>query len=493
MAHHLQVRIHRSFPSLVAFAVLLASILALNSFGQPTLFDSSFRAGAGADGGVNSLVIQTNGGIFVGGHFHTIAEHSHSYLARLNGDGSYDDSLAKGTDGLVLRLLQQPDGRILVAGAFTNLQGVVRKKIGRLLTTGEVDLEFDAGSLLETNYAAITLGLQPDGRVLVATVVEGSTARLLRLQANGSMDESFIQTNLFMGYHIFSILVRSNGSILVGGGFGSAGGHNSPGLALLRSDGSPDTNFNTQFENTSTVFSITEQTNGGLLLGGVFRRAGESNYTALARTTANLEWDAAFSADWFRSNEAEGAVAAVRSVLEQPDGKLVVAGYFRTVGGYWRQHVARLDSQGRVDSCFDPGVGLTTATLGGITLARQGDGRILIGGYFDSVDGYRCGNVARLLPQSDCDVTRVHIGGFSVEGFYVAGTSPPGRNIILQASTNLVDWLEMGWAGGEDYDEPSGSFVSRHVTSPFQPPWFFRVKRTDTKPNEQIERAFPTR
>jgi uncharacterized delta-60 repeat protein len=416
---------------------------------QPSLFDSSFAIGGGATKGdyglghsVNGVVIQSDNRIVVGGSFEVIAGQPCPNLARLTSDGEFDDSFGSGTDAGILRLLQQPDGKILVTGGFTTLQGVTRYGIGRLLTNGVADADFDAGSFIETNGLGITLGLQPDGKVLVGTIAaDYCSGGLFRLHTNGQLDDSFVQTNVFNNYWSFAVFVRTNGSILVGGGFNSVNGFLSAGLALLDSGGRLDTNFTSHLQNPSTVFSIVEQTNGSLLVGGLLKPEGRSDQITLARLTASLEWDTNFNTDRFEFSPPVGSY--IRAILLQPDGKIVVGGHFQEVGGYWRRNIVRLDSQGRVDPCFNPGLGLPGQNLEGVyTFARQNGGRILAGGVFDSVDGNNCTNITRLLPQSDCDNMRTYLRFFQDGTFIAAATFPPGGTNTFQISSNLVDWID---------------------------------------------------
>ena len=79
-----------------------------------------------------ALVVQADQRILVGGHFTAIVGCSNSFLARLQPDGSVDASFnpAGQTDGAVTRLLQQPDGKVLVSGGFTRLLGQPRQLPG---------------------------------------------------------------------------------------------------------------------------------------------------------------------------------------------------------------------------------------------------------------------------------------------------------------------------------------------------------------------------
>ena len=131
------------------------------TFGQVSVLDSSFKVGSGADGPVDALLVQADQRILVGGEFASINGCSNSFLARLNSDGSVDTSFnsAGQTDGFVECLLQQPDRKVLVGGAFGRVLGQPRAALARLLEDGSVDATFDASSALTTNAQDLFIGL----------------------------------------------------------------------------------------------------------------------------------------------------------------------------------------------------------------------------------------------------------------------------------------------------------------------------------------------
>ena len=132
------------------------------AFGQISVFDPSFKVGPGANDAVDSLVVQADGRVLMGGEFTAISGCSNSFLARLYPDGSVDTSFnpAGQTDGAVNCLLQQPDRKVLVGGAFGRLLGQPRPALARLLEGGSVDATFDASSWLTTNAQIFSLALQ---------------------------------------------------------------------------------------------------------------------------------------------------------------------------------------------------------------------------------------------------------------------------------------------------------------------------------------------
>ena len=84
-------------------------------------------------------------------------------IARLNVDGSVDASFDVVPEAPVLSLAVQPDGKMVVGGYFSVLNGEPHKRLGRLNADGSVDSDFIA----DANYLVTSLALQADGKILV--------------------------------------------------------------------------------------------------------------------------------------------------------------------------------------------------------------------------------------------------------------------------------------------------------------------------------------
>jgi hypothetical protein len=85
----------------------------------------------------------------------------------------------------------QPDGRILTAGAFSEVNGVDRPGLARLNTDGSTDMSFLPESR-DNGYRVNALALQPDHKILAA-LGDGS---IVRLNADGSQDLTFDFRNI---------------------------------------------------------------------------------------------------------------------------------------------------------------------------------------------------------------------------------------------------------------------------------------------------------
>ena len=101
--------------------------------------DLSFQAGFTADLAVNTVALQGDGKILVGGRFNTVRGAAHKGFARLNTDGSLDTAFTGGIDtagtsnDFVYALAIQPNGKILIGGNFTSVDGTARTFVARLL------------------------------------------------------------------------------------------------------------------------------------------------------------------------------------------------------------------------------------------------------------------------------------------------------------------------------------------------------------------------
>lgn len=90
---------------------------------------------------------------------------------------------------------------------------------------------------------------------------------------------------------------------------------------------------------------------------------------------------------------------APESLAMQADGRIVIVGSFGNIAGTPRNNVARLESDGSVDTTFaDPGVNTEVKTV-----AVEPDGKVLIGGAFTSVGGQPRHFLARLNDDGSLD------------------------------------------------------------------------------------------
>lgn len=107
--------------------------------------DSSFAVGTGANGIVNNMVIQSDGKIVIGGNFTTLNGVTSTRIARVNADGSRDASFVStvGANAVVESIVIQENGKVLIGGSFTKYNNVTRNYIARLNPDGTLDESFN--------------------------------------------------------------------------------------------------------------------------------------------------------------------------------------------------------------------------------------------------------------------------------------------------------------------------------------------------------------
>ena len=285
----------------------------------------------------------------------------------------------------------QADGKILVGGEFSTLGGKSRSRLGRLNADGSVDLTFNPGA----DYYVNTLAVQADGKILVGgffTTLGGeSRSNLGRLNADGSVDLTF---NPGANGTVYTLASQADGKILVGGYFTTLGGESRSRLGRLNADGSVDLTFNPGAD--GSVYTLAVQADGKILVGGGFSTLGGESRNYLGRLNADGTVDLTFNpgATYFVGTYY------VYTLAVQADGKILVGGNFDTLGGKSRSRLGRLNADGSVDLTFNPGANGSVHTL-----AVQADGKILVGWDFTTLGGERRSRLGRLNADGSVDLT----------------------------------------------------------------------------------------
>ena len=225
---------------------------------------------------VASGVLQPDGK-FVAGLVGSIAT-----VMRFNADGSVDEGFAQGLrieddifqeQVFLATPVVQPDGKIIVGGAFDYVNGVTTNNIVRLNADGSVDTTFNASVYPGDAFGVYEMALQADGKIVIAgnfPYIEGSQQPYVaRLESNGTIDPSF-NSAIGPNYKASALAIQPDGKIVVGGNFELAipGEITSAELARLNADGSLDTNFAFDVVNGTIPTGIIVQPDGNIIVYG---------------------------------------------------------------------------------------------------------------------------------------------------------------------------------------------------------------------------------
>ncbi len=370
-------------------------IARLNADGS---IDTGFDPGSGANGYVRAIALQPDGKIIIGGDFTTYNGTGRNYIARLHADGSLDATYdpGSGANDKIQTMALQSDGKTLIGGDFTTYNGTVRNRVARINADGSLDAAFSPGT--GANGSVRAIALQPDGKALIGgsfTTYNGTGRNFIaRVNANGSLDATF-NVGTGAGSIVYGITLQPDGKAIIGGFFTTYNSTARNYIARVNADGSLDMGFDPGSGGNSYIQSIALQTDGKAIIVGSFVTYNGTARNYIARVNADGSLEATF-------NQGSGASRTVLATALQPDGKIIIGGQFNSYNTIARTRIARLNADGSLDATFDPGTGASADVS---AIALQPDGKIIIGGTFTTYNGTTRNRIARLNADGSLDVT----------------------------------------------------------------------------------------
>lgn len=412
------------------------------------------------DGVVSDVEVDIHGDVFVTGNFTTIGGQPRSQVAKLSASsgaavagwnavvdvpiwilasdasgnvliGSSSGAnasnhpawgLLSGTDGDLLMQAQaliagwvssivtQADGSSIVAGRFDLANQVLRGNILRLHADGTLDPDWKPA----IDGAVNTLALDAGGAVFVggdfASVDGQARERLAKLSAAGALDPGW---KPFANGSVRALAVGAAGQVFAAGLFDSIGGVPRALLAKLSATGTGAVDSSWNPTPDSLVTALATDASGNVYAGGWFSSIGGQNRNHLAK----LSGSGVGAADPAWNPDPDNFVEAL---LLDGNGQLYVGGSFWSIGGQARNGIARLGTTGTgvADALWNPDADREVRSL-----ALDAQGALYVGGSFTRIGGQARQHLARLStsasgqadpdwnPQADRAVNAIALGG----------------------------------------------------------------------------------
>lgn len=313
--------------------------------GDNGALDLSYADGLVIDGDVNAAVLTENGRMVVGGTFANVDGARMNRLARLNSIGRRDTSfdIGSGANGTVLALAEtfiqvgtNTLSRIVVGGEFFTFSGQVRNRIALLTDTGAVDSQFNPGAGPDGRVTAVAA--QRDGKIVIAgdfsNVGSFVRPRLARLNLDGTADTTF-NPGAGLNGPVRAVAIQADDKVLVAGEFTRAGGQPRVRIARFNPDGTLDATFDPGTGADASVYALGLQADGNIVIAGDFLSVNGITRPRIARLLPSGAVD-------LNINFGTGADKLIAALAIQYDRKIVIGGDFTMVNGFPQNRVARL-------------------------------------------------------------------------------------------------------------------------------------------------------
>ena len=345
--------------------------------------------------------------LLIGGQFTQYNAPSISRIAKIDGNGNLELNSTfnpgSGFSGNVHDIQQQPDGKYVAVGNFTNYSGSTQNRITRINQNGTRDTTFSIGNGFST--IAYAISPQPDNSVIAGGSFDTynfiSSWGIVKISPSGARDTSF-NVGSGVGNTVYGIATQPDGKVIAVGTFNRYSSSINNYITRTNLSGSLNMGSNTTFNPgsgfSSTVNSFATQSDGKIIAVGDFTVYSGSgvNSQRITRINPNGTRDDTF-------NTGTGFNVAASRVIVQSDGKIVVAGAFTTYSGSSQQGIVRLNTDGTRDTSFNSGNG--TNSNPAYALGIQSDGKYIIAGNFSQYSGSTISRIVRINTNGTLDTT----------------------------------------------------------------------------------------
>jgi uncharacterized delta-60 repeat protein len=351
----------------------------------------------------SEICIQDDGKIVVAGYSGT-NDYSKN-IRRIDVFGKEDESFTPPVfNGPLSSVVQMSDGRLVVGGFFTSFERFDGLSNGTSISQPSWDPD-----IILDNQVIIggMVCLNPDGSIS---------------KRNGGDIGFEDRAESIISVSIYTIKLRDDDSVLVGGHFTHYDNVESPYLAKIDSDGVIDEVFAANILGlgislSDSVSAIAVDDSGKILIGGGFDKS-------IIRLNGDGSLDSSFdSGDGFTGQMVNGVFA----ILPLSSGKILVghsgADYD---GSSCNRGLVRLNSDGSLDNTYIPDLYESEGFGFVVAIAQQENGKLLVGGAFDILEGGSLNKIVRLNTDGSLDESFSNGFGFTPAGY----NWPPQTNDI---------------------------------------------------------------
>jgi uncharacterized delta-60 repeat protein len=477
--------------------------ICFNAFSQTGAIDPSFSVGEVltglSPGKIYALTTDSSGAVLIAGDFTSIGGTNRGMIAKLDSSGKLMTSFGTGTgaNGPIRAMVVQTDGKILVGGEFTSINGTARNRIARLNSDGSLDTTFNPGSGANGTVFAIATTSYPfsNNGIIIGgdfTSYNGTNrGRVALLSTSGSLNTSYLNSSGANGtvYTIAapsnSVSYSSSSGLYFGGAFTTFNGQTRKRIAKLDYNLDLDSSFYMSSGPNGPVYCMSLIQNGfsrtSLLVGGEFTEFNGYIRGNLALLSHSYSFSSASSLDLSFNAWTDGAVRTItnRSEYYLSTQNIYIGGDFQMVNGASRKRIAKIVTssyngfsasglQGNIDATFNPDPGINAKVS---AVAYLSDSRMLVGGEFSAIQSVATPPIARLvgtyginIPTAPTNISAQPAS--STQVILTFSGSSYASSYQIERSINQSTWTQVG--------NSSSPFFDRGLTA--NTTYYYRVR-----------------
>lgn len=295
----------------------------------------------------------------------------------LDGSDSGEFSSFKGLNRGVESIQIQSDGKVIIGGDFLIYNPINIPQIVRFNTDQTLDEDFTANVTNISNIVSVSgIVVDENDKIWVSgsMVANGSysASNLIRLNEDGTIDSS-CGTALGIGFNMSTskVVPASSGKMMVMGIFDSLNGTPASKTAIIDANCTHDTSFSTGSGIVGNVASTHKQSDGKFVLVGTMTSYSGTAVSRVIRVSGSGVLDASYP------NNATKPTG-IKATYMDSSNRLYISSNSGTFNGTAVGYMSRILPDGTVDTTFNTGTGFSNPPL----VIKVFDNKIFVGGGF---------------------------------------------------------------------------------------------------------------